>query len=140
MNLWMPHRFCINNEPWLIVLGVIGNLTIMLAYYSIPVSLIALVQHKTVGAVIGRNVFLMFAAFIFFCGTTHLMDVVTLWFPSYIAQLVITQITAVLSIITAAAIIPISIKLLSRLDNEQRFDAHQAVESANLTRLKEMTR
>ena len=41
--------------------------------------------------------FLMFSAFIVACGTTHLMDVWTRWYPTYWLSVLIKAITAFVS-------------------------------------------
>lgn len=49
----------------------------------------------------------MFGSFILSCGTTHLMDVWTVWQPNYFLSGTIKAVTAALSIVTAMSLIPL---------------------------------
>src|SRR5262249_8672848 len=64
-----------------------------------------------------RWVIVLFGAFILACGTTHVMDIVTLWYPVYWYQVAVVAITAMLSVGTAIAawrIMPIVLRLPSQ--------------------------
>jgi PAS domain-containing protein len=50
-----------------------------------------------------RPVVWLFAAFILLCGTTHWLDVLTLWIPAYGVEAGVKILTAVVSIVTAVA-------------------------------------
>jgi PAS domain S-box-containing protein len=52
----------------------------------------------------------MFAGFILACGTTHLMEVWNVWHGDYVLAGVIKAVTAALSLITAAILIPLAPK------------------------------
>ncbi|MCC5639740.1 PAS domain S-box protein [Nostoc sp. CHAB 5844] len=52
-------------------------------------------------------IFLMFGAFIIACGTTHVMDVWTLWHPTYWLSGLIKAITAFVSVTTAIELLPL---------------------------------
>ncbi len=141
MSGLFAHRYCLNDDPILIGFTAVSNLLITLAYYSIPVTLFALVRNKIIGAIVGRWLFSMFGVFILLCGTTHLMDVVVIWVPAYRLQTCITLLTSAASIITAIALVPVTLKLLARGDAQERFEFHRAVETtSNLSRLKELVR
>jgi len=51
--------------------------------------------------------FLMFGTFIVACGTTHVMDVLTLWHPTYWLSGLIKAITAFVSVTTAIKLFPL---------------------------------
>ncbi len=51
--------------------------------------------------------FLLFGAFIFSCGLTHIMSVVTLWDPHYGLEALILMITGIVSLMTAILIWPL---------------------------------
>jgi PAS domain-containing protein len=55
----------------------------------------------------------MFAGFILACGTTHLMEIWNIWHGDYVVAGVIKAITAVLSLLTAAMLIPLTPKLIA---------------------------
>lgn len=76
-----------------------SNFAIWVAYYAIPVTLlIYLLKRKDVPF---RRIFLLFVAFIFFCGSTHLMEAVIFWFPYYRLNALLLFGTAVVSTGTA---------------------------------------
>ncbi|WP_339381860.1 PAS domain-containing protein [Dendronalium phyllosphericum] len=84
-------------------LHVISDLLITLAYYSIPVMLVYFVRKRP--DVPLDWIFLMFGTFIIACGTTHIMDVWTLWHPTYWLSGLIKAITAFVSIYTALELV-----------------------------------
>ncbi|HYW22171.1 MAG TPA: PAS domain S-box protein [Nodularia sp. (in: cyanobacteria)] len=55
----------------------------------------------------------MFSTFIVACGTTHLMDVWTLWYPTYWLSGLIKAITAFVSVLTAIELFPLIPKALA---------------------------
>src|SRR5579883_3615225 len=79
-----PHGFCLAWDPGLVWLQAGSDLAIAAAYYSIPLALAFFVSRREDLAF--RWVFLLFAAFIMACGTTHVMGVLTLWVPAYWAD------------------------------------------------------
>ncbi len=108
---FLPHGHCYFWRPELVWLHVASDSSIMLAYYSIPVTLVHLVRKRA--DLVFHWMFLMFGAFIFACGTTHLMDVWTLWIPVYRLQGVIKLVTAALSVTTAILLVPLISKVLA---------------------------
>ena len=99
MKGWLPHAVCLLGDPWLIGANMIGDGVIALAYFLIPVTLWH--ARAKLQDVLGRTVFLCFAAFILFCGLTHVGDVVVLWLPCYWTHAVNKLITAGISISVA---------------------------------------
>jgi signal transduction histidine kinase len=99
-----PHGFCLSWDPALLGLHITSDAVIALAYFTIPVALTVLVNRRRDLAF--PWVFSLFALFITACGTTHLMDIWTLWHPDYVLQGVIKAVTAIASIATAAALWP----------------------------------
>ena len=65
---------CLSAEPLLIWLLVIFNAGIALAYFIIPVALLAYFKVERPPTII-----YLFAAFILGCGATHVMQVVTMY-------------------------------------------------------------
>jgi signal transduction histidine kinase len=102
---FMPHASCYMWRPWLIRLHLVSDVLITIAYYSIPITLVYFVRKR-------RDLpypwmFLMFGAFIVGCGTTHLMEVITLFTPVYWISGTVKAFTAMLSVATAIAMIPL---------------------------------
>ena len=108
---FMPHGHCLLWKPSAVWLHVISDSSITLAYYSIPITLLYFVRKRRDLAF--QWVFLMFGAFIFGCGTTHLMEIWTLWVPTYWLDGIVKALTALLSLATAVAIVLLVPQVLS---------------------------
>ena len=78
---YMPHGMCLLWEPWLLSLWAGSDLLIFLSYMAIPIALITVLKRR--GDVPHRGLIVLFASFILLCGLTHLMGIVTLWYPIY---------------------------------------------------------
>ena len=113
-NGLMPHGFCYQWKPALIWLHAISDTLIALAYFSIPIALIYFVRKRR-GIPFGW-MFVCFGVFITACGATHLMDVWTLWIPSYWLSAGVKVITVMASVPTAiflVRIVPAALSLPS---------------------------
>ena len=99
---FIPHGFCLAWEPGLLGLHVISDSVIAIAYYSIPFALLYFISRRRDLAF--RGLFALSGAFILACGTTHILGVVTLWYPAYWLDGIIKLFTAAVSIFTAAAV------------------------------------
>jgi PAS domain S-box-containing protein len=102
---FMPHGYCYLWTPQIVWLHVISDGTITLANYLIPLALIYFVRKRP--DVPFHWIFLMFGIFIFGCGTTHLMEVWTIWHGTYRLAGLIKVVTAGASVATAALLIPL---------------------------------
>src|SRR3984885_11471230 len=98
-NDYIPHGYCLLWQPGLLWLHVFSNSAIAIAYYTIPFALIYFVAKRQDLAF--RGIFVLTGAFILACGTTHVMDVVTLWHPDYWLDGLIKFFPALVSIVTA---------------------------------------
>ena len=78
---FMPHGYCYLWKPGIVWLHVASDATITLAYYLIPVALFYFVRKRR--DLPFNWMFVMFAVFILGCGTTHLMEVWTVWHGTY---------------------------------------------------------
>src|SRR4029077_9827560 len=97
---FMGHGYCYLWKSQIVWLHVASDTLITLAYYSIPVTLVYFVRKRR--DLPFNWMFLMFGAFILGCGTTHLMEVWTVWHGTYRLAGVIKAITAASSVATAA--------------------------------------
>jgi signal transduction histidine kinase/ActR/RegA family two-component response regulator len=97
-----PHGFCLLWEPGLIWLYAISDTVIALAYFSIPLALVIIGKRRS--DLVFRPLLWLFAAFILLCGTTHWLDLATLWAPLYGLQGLVKAATAIASIFTAIAL------------------------------------
>jgi PAS domain S-box-containing protein len=106
-----PHGFCLLWQPGLIWLHALSDIGIGLAYFAIPVVVVAILRLRPdIGF---RPVFVLFAAFILLCGMGHWLDLITLWMPAYGIEGVVKALTAVTSIATFFALWGLSREALS---------------------------
>ena len=108
---FMPHGYCYLWDPRMVWLHVISDALIALSYYCIPVVLIYFIRKNR--DVPFNRIFWMFAIFILACGTTHLLEIWNVWHASYLLAGVLKAITAVVSVITAAMLVPLIPKVIS---------------------------
>jgi PAS domain S-box-containing protein len=97
---FMGHGYCYLWQPGIVWLHAISDTMIALSYYVIPFALVYFVRKRR--DLPFHWMFLMFGIFIFGCGTTHLMEVWTVWHGTYRLAGVIKAITAASSVATAA--------------------------------------
>ncbi|BAU65610.1 multi-sensor hybrid histidine kinase [Stanieria sp. NIES-3757] len=105
MTRFIPHGHCYLWKSNLVGLHITSDLLIAIAYYSIPIALLYFVFKRS--DLPYPRIFVLFAAFIICCGTTHVMGIWTLWHPNYWVSGLIKAITAIVSIDTACEIIPL---------------------------------
>src|SRR5262249_53128316 len=98
-------------------LHIASDLAIWSAYFAIPCILVYFVLRKR--DVPFPTIFWLFGAFIFACGTTHLMEAILFWHPVYRLAGVIKLLTALVSWGTVAALIPIVPKALAMRSPEE---------------------
>lgn len=102
---YMPHGMCLSWHPATLWLNVISDAIIALAYLSIPFALLTFLRRRD--DVAYRGVFMLFAAFIFWCAVTHVMGVWVVWNPDFLAQGLVKLVTATISIMTAMVLWPL---------------------------------
>jgi PAS domain S-box-containing protein len=95
----MPHGCCLSWNPNLLALFVAGNLTVALAYFSIPLALATFATKRS--DLSFKWMFSLFATFIVACGLTHLMKIWTLWNPDYWLEGSLDAFTGLISALTA---------------------------------------
>jgi signal transduction histidine kinase len=110
-SMFSPHGICLLWEPQLIWLHVASDVVIASAYFSIPVALSIFVSKRR--DVDFGWVFWAFALFIMACGITHVMSIITLWYPVYGIEGIVKAMTAAASIVTAAMLWPLLPKVLA---------------------------
>jgi len=99
---FMPHGTCYLWKPGLVGLHLVSDAVTALSYFSIPITLIYILRQRA--DIPFNGIFWLFASFIIFCGTGHLVDIWTLWHPDYWISGYIRAITAIVSLITAIAL------------------------------------
>jgi PAS domain S-box-containing protein len=108
---FMPHGYCYLWTPGLIGLHVVSDSLIALSYFSIPITLLHIALKR-------RDIpfswmFMCFGAFIVACGSTHLLEVWTIWFPSYWLAGGVKAATAAVSVVTAILLIGVTPRALA---------------------------
>jgi hypothetical protein len=102
---FMPHGHCYLWRPEILWTHVISDAVIAIAYYAIPIVLaIFLMKQKRV--IPYPEILGLFVAFIFLCGTTHLVAIYVTWNPLYEQQGWLKALTAIVSLMTAAVLVP----------------------------------
>src|SRR5215204_163269 len=99
---FVPHGYCLLWRPDLVALHATADLVTAAAYFSIPAALLVLRQRRA--DLEYSWMFGLFAAFILACGTTHLLDLATLWQPAYGLQGLVKGATALVSAATAVVV------------------------------------
>jgi len=108
---FLPHGTCYLWDPNIVWLHVISDSLITLAYYSIPLALVYLVRKRR--DLPFNWIFWMFGLFILGCGTTHLMEVWTVWHGTYLLSGVVKAFTAAVSVVTAVMLVPLVPKAIA---------------------------
>jgi signal transduction histidine kinase len=122
---FIPHGHCYLWKPGMVWLHVIADGLTALAYYSIPITLLYFVRKR-------RDlpfdwIFLLFSAFIIACGTTHAIEIWTLWHPDYWFSGMMKAVTASVSVYTAMALVPLVPQALALPNPDELKAANQAL-------------
>jgi two-component sensor histidine kinase/PAS domain-containing protein len=123
----LPHGACLLWETSLIWLHVVSDALIALAYYTIPLALVYFVRRRR--DVAFHWMFLLFGAFIFASGMTHVVGIWTVWQPVYWLEGLIKACTAVASMVTAVLLVPLIPKALALPSPAQLTAANQALQA-----------
>ncbi len=125
-DLFIPHGHCYLWKTELVGLHLISDLTIAIAYFSIPLTLFYFVEKRE--DLPFNWIFLLFGAFIILCGTTHLLEVWTLWHPVYWISGTVKALTAVVSAYTAVVLVKLIPQALMLPSPAQLASANQALQ------------
>jgi two-component sensor histidine kinase len=111
---FMPHGMCYLWQPGILSLHIVSDALIMLAYFSIPFTLLHFVRKRT--DLRFHWIVPSFAIFIIACGLTHLLDISTIWYPTYWLSGGIKAATALASVTTAimlVKLVPAAMRVVS---------------------------
>ncbi|CAN5207540.1 hypothetical protein BH11PSE5_BH11PSE5_22140 [soil metagenome] len=129
----LPHGICLMWWPGLMSLHIVSDALIALAYFTIPVAILRFVRGREDLEAKHRGLAVLFAAFIAFCGMTHVVSIVVLWVPIYIIEGWLKAATAIVSVVTAGmlfALVPQALKLPSKKAMRDEIAAHKETMSA----------
>lgn len=135
---FMPHGYCLQWRVDLLFMTLVGDGLTVLAYGLIPIALIQLVRKRT--DLRFNHIFLLFAAFIAFCGLTHAVNILNIWHGYYYFAGVAKLTTGIISISTAfvlwrlmPAIVEIPSVAQLREQNLKLLEAQEELRQANLS-------
>jgi PAS domain S-box-containing protein len=120
---FMPHGMCYQWQPGVLLLHVISDGFISIAYFLISGTLLYFAYRRI--DLRHKWIFLCFAIFIIACGFTHAMEVWTIWHPSY-------WISGGVKLITALASVSTAILLIAYFPSALRLPSPSAIQAARL--------
>lgn len=126
---WPPRWHCGNWTDFHGWLYIVSDLLIWSAYFAIPLVILKFIS-KRVDAKFVR-IYFLFAAFILACGSTHLLDAITFWYPAYRLNALVRFFTGVISWVTVFSIIrilPAAMSLRSHAELEREITERKRVE------------
>lgn len=129
---FVPHGHCYLWKPGLVSLHIASDALIALAYYFIPLVLIYIVRKR--GDMPFDGIFFLFGCFILVCGTGHLMDIWTLWYPTYWISGALKAFTALISVGTGAVLVSLTPSILALPSPAQLEAANQKLEQEVIDR------
>jgi PAS domain S-box-containing protein len=120
---FMPHGMCYMWQPGVLLLHIISDGLIALAYLSISCALLYFVYRRI--DLRHKWLLLCFATFIIACGFTHAMEVLTIWHPAY-------WISGGIKLLTAFASVSTAILLITYFPSALRLPSPSAIQAARL--------
>ena len=134
---FMPHGYCLQWRGDLLFMTLVGDGLTVLAYGLIPIALIQFVRKRD--DLRFNHIFLLFAAFIAFCGLTHAIGILNIWHGYYYVAGAAKFATGLISISTAYMLwklMPVIINIPSvaqlREQNDKLLEAQEELRQANL--------
>jgi hypothetical protein len=100
---YSQHALCLTNDPVMIFLYVLSDLTTFSAYFVI--GLILLITTGVPVARVRPSMRLLYGAFIFLCGLSHLTMVLTLFSGVYRLDIIVRAAMGAVSAVTAIAVV-----------------------------------
>jgi PAS domain S-box-containing protein len=100
-SAYMPHLYCYLGSTPLAWTHAIADSLIGLTYLVISGTL-AYLLYRGKSDVPFQVLFLAFALFIIACGSSHIVEAITVWIPVYVLSAVIKVITAIVAIVSLA--------------------------------------
>ena len=129
LSQFLPHGVCLLWDESLLLLHVLSDSLIALAYFSIPIALIVFVRKRKDLAF--GWMFICFAVFIVACGTTHIMGVWMIWQPIYWLDGIVKALTAAVSLVTAVTLWPLIPKAVALPSPAQLQAAYEKLQEQN---------
>ena len=131
---FMPHGYCYLWDRGLVALHLASDALIAAAYFSIPVTLVYFVRKQR--DLPFHWMFLSFGIFIVACGSTHAMEVWTLWHPDYWLAGIVKAVTAAASVPTAILLVRLVPKALALHSQDDLKEMNRELAALNQTLVK----
>jgi PAS domain S-box-containing protein len=128
-DLFIPHGHCYLWNTQLVGLHLWSDLTIAIAYFSIPLTLFYFAAKRE--DLPFNWIFSLFGAFIILCGATHLLEVWTLWHPVYWLSGGLKAVTAIVSAYTAVVLFRLMPQALALVSPAQLAAANHEIQQLN---------
>ncbi len=119
---FMPHGHCYQWRPEILWLHALSDGAIALAYFTIPFFLIYIVRKRR--DIAFPWVFVMFGAFILLCGTTHVLEIYSIWHGAYVMTGTVKAVTGIVSLGTAVSLVPLVPRVLTLVGPGQLREAN----------------
>lgn len=136
-NLWPARWHCGQWSDFHGWLYITSDLMIWAAYFLIPLLIINYAAKKRTGLKF-HNVYLLFAAFIVLCGSTHFLDALMFWVPVYRFNAIVRFLTGAVSLATVFYLIKILPEVFKQktsveleMEIARREDAERKLAEAN---------
>lgn len=94
-----PHRMCLIDAPGILWGMAVTDLITAVSYFAIPILGLEFVRRRQTPSVQGG--IRLFQMFIAACGMHHMMGILTMFWPFYMAQLSVNVVMAAVSSVTA---------------------------------------
>jgi len=102
---FMPHGMCYFWNPGVLWLNVASDSLVALAYYCISFLLFYFTRRRR--DIEFKGIFVAFGIFILACGSTHVLEAVTVWTPVYRLEGMLKAVTALASGATTLMLVPL---------------------------------
>lgn len=114
---YLPHRYCYLAQPGLIWTNAIADGLIAISYAALFVYLFSLADRLRTSPEFRTYlwIFTCFGLFIGACGGTHVMEVITVWWPLYPLSAGVKVVCAVASVTTAVLFAAAAPELMRRI-------------------------
>ena len=104
---YLPQAYCLGRRSWLVALHGLSDGIIALSYLVIPLAIHLFLRRRRDLPPSYRGIAGLFLSFILASGLTHLLGLITLWYPVYPLQGVLKAVTAAISFSAALVIWPL---------------------------------
>ena len=114
-----PHGFSLVWSPYLLAAFIVSNVVIAVVYFGIPFQLLRMQRRGQTK--LSPWTYYLICGFVVACGTTHVMNIVTIWFAWYWIQSMVDMWTAMISYAAACLLTVMIVELRRFVNNGGRY-------------------